>query len=212
MLVNIISIILSTLLSGISIFIAIRAYKQGTKQIEISNKQSLFKERTNAIIKLNALFDLYENNKDLLMDCDDIPNFPFHLLANTKMLESIIEVAYNPLESKEQNNFLSKMEDLRAFSLELSLLWDCEESTIASCFILEYVQILCALYKQQVYIFELEKREKLELSDFKKKTKDMANHVGLNQYISNMNNLYNQMKEKNVLNILQEKIKLKMEK
>ena len=47
---DIISIGLSALLSGLSIFIAIRAYKQGTKQIEISNKQSLFKERTNAFL------------------------------------------------------------------------------------------------------------------------------------------------------------------
>ena len=90
MLVNIISIILSTLLSGISIFIAIRAYKQGTKQIEISNKQSLFKERTNVFLQLNSLYEIYGQNKHLLDGSDSIPEFPFHMGNELFLIDGVI--------------------------------------------------------------------------------------------------------------------------
>lgn len=205
---NIISIILSTLLSSISIFIAIRAYKQGTKQIEISNKQSSFNERIKVFTQLTSLVDLYSNNSHLLNDCEDIPDFTFHMLAGNKMLESIIKVVYNPLDNVEQNNFLKKMEDLQELSLKISLLWECEESNIGSNFINAYIQVLVALYKQKVCIAKVEKTD-VDLYRFKEQIQAISKKTELRDYIKIIQAFYLQIKEKNVLNILKEQIRLK---
>ena len=212
MLVNIISIILSTLLSGISIFIAIRAYKQGTKQIEISNKQSLFKERTNVFLQLNSLYEIYGQNKYLLDGSDSIPEFSFHIFTSNKFLQDAMSVAYKPLNSEDQNVFLIKMEDLREVALKISLLWDGEESKSASDFVYGYVELLCALYRQCVYTDKLRKDKNIELSKAKKLITKAAQDVGLTNAIQLIAELHRKVKENNVVNILKDKIKLKMEK
>lgn len=209
MLVNIISIILSTLLSGLSIFVAVRAYKQGTKQIEISNKQSLFKERTNAYIQLNNLFYLYENNKFFLNKSEDMPELSLSLLTSNKMLERIVRTDYNPIENEEDNKFPIKMEELRAFSLQIALLWEGAESTIASCFILEYIQVLCSLHSRLVYLSAEKKYKQKELTESKQKFLEAFKQSSLKKDIAELNRLYFEMKEKKVLEVLKEQIRLK---
>ena len=206
---DIISIGLTALLSGLSIFIAIRAYKQGTKQIEISNKQSLFKERTNAFLQLNSLYEIYRQNNHLLDGSGSVPEVPFHMFTNNKFLEGAISVAYNPLSSKEQNIFLIKMEELREIALQVSLLWDVEQAKIASGFVYGYVELLCALYRQCICVDKLRKQKNINLTEAKQSIDESAQEGGLNDAIKLIAELYNRMKEKNVLNTLKEQIKLK---
>lgn len=206
---DIISIGLSALLSGLSIFIAIRAYKQGTKQIEISNKQSLFKERTNAFLQLNSLYEIYRQNNHLLDGSGSVPEVPFHMFTNNKFLEGAISVAYNPLSSKEQNIFLIKMEELREIALQVSLLWDVEQAKIASDFVYGYVELLCALYRQCICVDKLRKQKNINLTEAKQSIDESAQEGGLNDAIKLIAELYNRMKENNVLNTLKEQIKLK---
>lgn len=207
MVLEIVSITLSAFLSGVSIFIAIKAYRQGTKQIEISNKQSLFKERTKAFTLLNNLCEIYENNKHMIKDSAEIPDFIFCFLTGNKLLEDTAEIMFKPLNSKEQNYFLCKMEELRDIALQIELLWENEESKMASSFISQYVELLCNLYKQQVYVKKLEERK--DFVDFKTKTKKMANDIGLDKAIRIIEDVYKKIKEKDVLNKLKEQIKLK---
>lgn len=207
MVLEIVSITLSAFLSGVSIFIAIKAYKQGTKQIEISNKQSLFKERTKAFTLLNNLCEIYENNKHMIKDSAETPVFIFCFLTGNKFLEDTAEIMLKPLSSKEQNYFLCKMEELRDIALQIELLWGNEESKMASSFISQYVELLCNLYKQQVYVKQLEERK--DFVDFKTKTKKMANDIGLDKAIRIIEDVYKKIKEKDVLNKLKEQIKLK---
>ena len=207
---SIISIIINTVLSVLTITVAVIALFQTHKQVNISNKQSLFKERTNAFIQLSSLMEIYGGNKSFVDDSEEIPELTFHLLANNKMLESIVEVVYNPLKNKEQNNFLIKMEDLRALSTEVSLLWECEEAIVASQFILSYVQILLNLYRQAISISNFKKATtRLNLSEFKKVVKESAEKTGLNKATKDIALLHTQMIEKDVLNVLKEQIKLK---
>ena len=207
---SIISIIINTVLSVLTITVAVIALFQTHKQVNISNKQSLFKERTNAFIQLSSLMEIYGGNKSFVDDSEEIPELTFHLLANNKMLESIVEVVYNPLKNKEQNNFLIKMEDLRALSTEVSLLWECEEAIVASQFILSYVQILLNLYRQAISISNFKKATtRLNLSEFKKVVKESAEKTGLNKATKDIALLHSQMIEKDVLNVLKEQIKLK---
>ena len=206
---DIISIGLSALLSGLSIFIAIRAYKQGTKQIEISNKQSLFKERTNAFLQLNSLYEIYRQNNHLLDGSGSVPEVPFHMFTNNKFLEGAISVAYKPLSSKEQNIFLIKMEELREIALQVSLLWDVEQAKIASGFVYGYVELLCALYRQCICVDKLRKQKNINLTEAKQSIDESAQEGGLNDAIKLIAELYNRMKENNVLNTLKEQIKLK---
>lgn len=207
MVLEIVSIALSVFLSGVSIFIAIKAYKQGTKQIEISNKQSLFKERTKAFTLLNNLCEIYENNKHMIKDSAETPDFIFCFLTGNKFLEDTAEIMFKPLSSKEQNYFLCKMEELRDIALQIELLWGNEESKMASSFISQYVELLCNLYKQQVYVKKLEERK--DFVDFKTKTKKMTNDIGLDKAIRIIEDVYKKIKEKDVLNKLKEQIKLK---
>lgn len=207
---SIISIIINTVLSVLTITVAVIALFQTHKQVNISNKQSLFKERTNAFIQLSSLMEIYGGNKSFVDDSEEIPELTFHLLANNKMLESVVEVVYNPLKNKEQNNFLIKMEELRALSTEVSLLWECEEAIVASQFILSYVQILLNLYRQAISISNFKKATtRLNLSEFKKVVKESAEKTGLNKATKDIALLHSQMIEKDVLNVLKEQIKLK---
>lgn len=209
MVVEIISIILSVILSSMSIYIAVKAYKQGTRQIEISNKQSLFKERIRVFTLLNELYEGYELNRHLLKEAVEMPDFIFNLLTGNKFLKDTIELMEKPLSNKEQNYFLSKTEELRAISLEITFLWENMEATYASLFVLDYVDFLCVLYKQQVYLKTLESREKFKLTEFKSSMDSMANKTGLYKTMKSIDSLYNEIKEKKVLEKLKEQIKLK---
>ena len=206
---DIISIGLSALLSGLSIFIAIRAYKQGTKQIEISNKQSLFKERTKVFLQLNSLYEIYGQNNHLLDGSSRLPDFPFHVFTSNKFLKDATIAIYEPLKNEKHNEFLLKVEDLREIALQISLLWEGEESKLAKDFVYAYVQLLSSLYGQQIYINDLNNRENMELSEFKSRTEEMACEVGLNDAIKLIDEIYNQMKSKDIINTLKEQIKLK---
>ena len=113
------------------------------------------------------------------------------------------------LSSKEQNIFLIKMEELREIALQVSLLWDVEQAKIASDFVYGYVELLCALYRQCICVDKLRKQKNINLTEAKQSIDESAQEGGLNDAIKLIAELYNRMKENNVLNTLKEQIKLK---
>ncbi|MBQ4123402.1 hypothetical protein IJD44_06750, partial [bacterium] len=158
---------------------------------------------------LRNLFNLYEHNKENDKSVVEFPDFMFYLLAGNKFLEDTMEIMEKPLNSKEQNNFLGKMEDLMAIALQIELLWEVEESKIASSFVLKYTDLLCSLYKQNIYILKLKSRKECDLEEFKKLIFKKAKDIGLLKNIEEIRFFFNQIKEKKVLEKLKEQIKLK---
>ena len=203
------SIVINTILSTVTIIIAVRAFKQGNKQIEISNKQSLFKERLVFFNKFKVLYNTYKNNITSIDYLIEIPNYEFHLFANNIILEDVIEVVYKPLDSEKHNELLRKKEQLEEISLYLELLWNCEDGVIASNFVNAYIKLIMALYKQQIFINSINTREELELDEYHKKINENAKKLELDNLKSNIDFCYNQIKSRNVLNDLKEEIRLK---
>ena len=209
MIAEIISIILSSLLSLISVIIALKSYKQGNKQLEISNKQSIFNNRCKNFEILNSLYELYINNEKILKDSFDIPEFIFSILTNNDFLLSASDIINKPFGTNEQNTFLIKLDNLRVVALEISLLWDNKESKIASDFIYAYVMLLVSLYNQYLYVEKLKKKQFIELEEIKEKAKIISKNTKLDINITIIEEKCKEMIEKNVLQVLKDEIKLK---
>ena len=61
---NIITSIIVCIATVVSTVIAVIALVQTRKQIELSNKQNLFKDRIKSYLLIKALINLYKNNKE----------------------------------------------------------------------------------------------------------------------------------------------------
>ena len=89
---NIITSIIVCIATVLSVVIAVIALIQTKKQIEVSNKQNLFKARIKSYLLVKALINLYRNNREeiegekednIYFNCE----FLFYQMINNSYLE-----------------------------------------------------------------------------------------------------------------------------
>lgn len=213
-------IVINTLLTIVSLIIALVAIFQTKKQIELSNEQHLFDRRLEKYMLIKDLLSLFANNRELIVDKKDLArclDFQFSLLTNVSYLSDMIFAIKEPLNSDKQNIFLTKCEMLEKYAVEISLLWDNDIGQIFSEFVKTYKELLNKLYQQQVCINGLKKdREEqnyignsvIDLDTYEKKTLKNAKEIKLFETIQNLDDIYRRIINENLEEKLIDDLKL----
>lgn len=197
--------IISLILSLATITVAVLALFISIKQIKMSNKQSLFKERVQSFIKLNGMVELYGNERKHLDKAEEMPDFLFVLLTKNLILIEENFFVGKPLSKEEGDKFLREMENLRSVALEITLLWNTEDSKIASKFVYAYSELVMNLFKQHTVKQTLINRRGYSEEALKCLTQD----IKLSESISLIETIYLKLKSDKILDLMSEQIKLK---
>ena len=145
--------IINLILTGVTIAIAIIALLQSNKQISLSNKQCLFKDRARDYVKFNGLVQLYKNNKKIVEQfAITNPYFVFQILTKDEIFEDDNFFEGKPLSPKEQKVFFGLMDDLETLATEISLLWESNISDLAKKFVYAYFFLLESLFRHNISI------------------------------------------------------------
>lgn len=203
-----------TWLSVITILIALFAIFQTKKQIKLSNKHQLFERRIDKYSLICDLFHMYLENRLHIINDDnlcEVVDLPFSWLTNNAYLAEMNSVIGHPLEQSEQNVFLIKCEKLEKFSSEISIIFKGKEAELSSRFVRQYSDLLRSMYKQQIALDLLNKRnvqEVMPLDVFKKLAKDYSEKVKLNDNLQRIDKTFEEMTKCNVLNKILNQVKL----
>ena len=208
--------VINTVVSVVSIFIALLALFQTKKQISLSNKQQLFDRRLTCYIEFNTIYTLYTKNKLYLENNDtfcSVNDLIFSWLTNCANLEEMVLAVRNPLHNEEQKLFLTKYEQLKNLSIEISMVFDDEIATISEEFISSFAELLKTMYQQQVYISKLREQEDkdktpLYLEDYEQKCKEMATRLGLFELRDKLEHLNDEIGREKVLDEIKNSLRL----
>lgn len=212
--VEIVSIIVSAILSIVSIGIAISALYQTKKQIELSNKHKLFDRRLENYLLFVDLLDLYSKSKDKLKSSDDLPQ---SVIIELKLLTNSV----NFVDSFDEKNrskinyelLKANCNMLKKHSEEASVIWHNEDGNLTSKFIELYANLLIKLMQQDFCIDtyskipETTKSITADIQD--KKLEEYAESNGLFTAIEQINALYNQIEKLSIKQKLKKTINLK---
>ena len=155
--INIITSIITCLATITSSVLAVVAIFQTKKQIELSNKQNLFKDRVTGYLILKGLINLYNENRkqieeekkeEIYFNCE----FLFYEMINNSYLEPMGEVMKSPLHNPEQKEFLKLLEDLRNNAEKMEFIFEGEVAIKIKEFMLAYAELLMELYKYRILI------------------------------------------------------------
>ena len=152
--------IISLILSIVTIITAVIAVLLSTKQIKLSNKQSLFDRRLKIYIAVKDLINLCNENRHMCEKyLDDMSNGPvidmdtlFFWMTNNQMLESCQKLGRNLLKNDEQNVFMHKLAELNSMSEEAKLIFRKKTDNLLSDFILNYKIMLLGMYQYIIFI------------------------------------------------------------
>ena len=199
---------MESVLTIVSVIIALCALWQTHKQIKLSNKHQLFDRRLEKYLFIKRLCSVYSGAKGALDNetVINMPLFSFGFLTNTSGLEDVYTVIETPLNEAEQTLFLKKIEYLQSISEESRMIWTGKEAETVSNFILYYSELLIKLYQQEVAYDTLkDKSVNFNTSDdfIKSQLKETAKKTKLLETIDELNDLYNEIESKELL----EKIK-----
>ena len=180
---NIITSIIVCIATVFSVVIAVIALIQTKKQIEVSNKQNLFKARIKSYLLVKALINLYINNREeiegekednIYFNCE----FLFYQMINNSYLENMGSVMQFPLHNPEQKEFLKSLEELRNNAEKMRFLFKGEIGVDTKKFILAYAQFLMSLYQYKILINSMDDYAKTyPYVDINKAVEDMKEKV-----------------------------------
>lgn len=208
--------IISTVVSVVSILIALLALFQTKQQLSLSNKQQLFERRLARYLELNTIYSLYTANKVYLKDANTFyhtNDLIFSWLTNCSDLEGMTLAVSNPLHQEEQKILLTKYEQLKNSAIEISMIFDGCIAKIAEDFISSFADLLKAMYQQQVYISKLKDqgeadRIPLFLEDYEYKCKKMAESLGLFEVRDKLEHLNDELVRKRVIEEMKNSLRL----
>ena len=177
--INIITSIITCLATITSSVLAVVAIFQTKKQIELSNKQNLFKDRVTGYLILKGLINLYNENRkqieeekkeEIYFNCE----FLFYEMINNSYLEPMGEVMKSPLHNPEQKEFLKLLEDLRNNAEKMEFIFEGEVAIKIKEFMLAYAELLMELYKYRILIDKMSEYAKsYPVVDINKAAEDM---------------------------------------
>lgn len=169
--------IINTIVSALTAIIAVVSIFLTSHQIKRTNKQSLFDRRLSSFLKFKQYYSLYIEYKKYLEEDDTFSStidLVFSWLTNCSDLEEMCLAMNKPLSGPEQKLFLTKIEQLRNLSAEISMIFDNPKAKIASEFVSEYSDLLQGMYRQQVYVTDSKKSGTKDLNSARKDYKEMA--------------------------------------
>lgn len=125
-------------------------------QIKISNRQQLVGRRIRLWGKAYGLTKLCKDNRSLLEERQDIPEFAndivFNYMTNNSLLHDIGSTIKHVLEPEWQNRLLIKVEELKEMAFEAELLFWGRPAKVLGAFITDYASLLMSMYKYQIVL------------------------------------------------------------
>lgn len=215
--INIITSIITCLATITSSVLAVVAIFQTKKQIELSNKQNLFKDRVKGYLILKGLINLYNENRNqieeekkegIYFNCE----FLFYEMINNSYLEPMGEVMKSPLHNPEQKEFLKLLEDLRNNAEKMEFIFEGEVAIKIKEFMLAYAELLMELYKYRILIDKMREYAKsYPVVDINKAAEDMKEIDYRNRLFNCFENIKNKfvMLENIDMKVITEQIKIK---
>ena len=215
--INIITSIITCLATITSSVLAVVAIFQTKKQIELSNKQNLFKDRVTGYLILKGLINLYNENRkqieeekkeEIYFNCE----FLFYEMINNSYLEPMGEVMKSPLHNPEQKEFLKLLEDLRNNAEKMEFIFEGEVAIKIKEFMLAYAELLMELYKYRILIDKMREYAKsYPVVDINKAAEDMKEIDYRNRLFNCFENIKNKfvMLENIDMKVITEQIKIK---
>lgn len=215
--INIITSIITCLATITSSVLAVVAIFQTKKQIELSNKQNLFKDRVTGYLILKGLINLYNENRkqieeekkeEIYFNCE----FLFYEMINNSYLEPMGEVMKYPLHNPEQKEFLKLLEDLRNNAEKMEFIFEGEVAIKIKEFMLAYAELLMELYKYRILIDKMSEYAKsYPVVDINKAAEDMKEIDYRNRLFNCFENIKNKfvMLENIDMKVITEQIKIK---
>lgn len=215
--INIITSIITCLATITSSVLAVVAIFQTKKQIELSNKQNLFKDRVTGYLILKGLINLYNENRkqieeekkeEIYFNCE----FLFYEMINNSYLEPMGEVMKSPLHNPEQKEFLKLLEDLRNNAEKMEFIFEGEVAIKIKEFMLAYAELLMELYKYRILIDKMSEYAKsYPVVDISKAAEDMKEIDYRNRLFNCFENIKNKfvMLENIDMKVITEQIKIK---
>lgn len=215
--INIITSIITCLATITSSVLAVVAIFQTKKQIELSNKQNLFKDRVTGYLILKGLINLYNENRkqieeekkeEIYFNCEIL----FYEMINNSYLEPMGEVMKSPLHNPEQKEFLKLLEDLRNNAEKMEFIFEGEVAIKIKEFMLAYAELLMELYKYRILIDKMSEYAKsYPVVDINKAAEDMKEIDYRNRLFNCFENIKNKfvMLENIDMKVITEQIKIK---
>ena len=194
-----------------------------TKQTKISNKQFLFDKMLTNYKSIKELFTLYEEHKNILKSwCIEPKNFSivantsfdFTFLTNSGRWESMVEVFKDYKDNDKKRNYLLKKEEFRDFILENSFLWKFKGAEKIVNFLENYLSLLDALYKIEVYYQSLKEHNdnsigRLSSEEFSNRIIKFIEEKKIKQIVETLDVLYKEIKSDNLILKMEKEINLK---
>lgn len=211
--VEIISIIVSAILSIVSIGIAINASCQTKKQIELSNKHKLFDRRLEKYTLFLKLLENYDKQKEHLINRDYLldPLILLSNLMNAHYYDGLIEYASDGTPSIKYERFNSKYESLILKAKEIDILWQSDDGKIVGRFVELYAKVVYCLYLQSGYMYNLLALNNLNIRERSKISNELENcaqESGLVKAIEDLGKIYSYIVENKIDEKLKSTIKL----
>lgn len=208
-------------LSIATAFIAIVAILLSYIQIRLSNKHHLFDERIENFITATGLIKLYQDNKNHLKDWEKEDGFidvEFHFgyMTNNSYLVQDINLIRNPLQNPYQKEFLVKLEDIKNVATKSEFLFKGKNGILLKDFIFCYQELLFTMYQYgqiEIKIREINDEESkktgkaLTIKEAQKRIGEERYRPMLRNAIKNLEQAYDQLVEKNVIEKIRKKTK-----
>ena len=151
----------TVLSSCVSAAAAVVALFLSGRQIRLSNKQALFDRRISIWLVTKGLLELYRKSEHNLATRNEGPQFAldqdYAWLTNNTFLCEVGPAANHPLEAEYQKLLLIKLEELKRLALEARLVFKGSPSEAISGFLLDYQELLFAIYRYQILIVNVKK-------------------------------------------------------
>lgn len=204
----------NNIFSIITAIIAIIALWQTHRQITISNKHHLFDKRIDRFITVNGLMSLFKESKHLMVieDYDQFIDLTvlFHSLTNNIYLKDIGTIIDNTNEESIRQNFLVKLEEMKKLSIEIKFLFHGDKINIIKDFVYEYQELLRTIYKEQIILNKILKKNSENPTEFIKLQKEFGERKfreDLYAEYEKIKALYDVIIEKNIMNNIENQIK-----
>ena len=199
----------------ITAIIAVIALWQTHRQITISNKHQLFDKRVDRFITINGLISLFKESKHL-MDKEDYDHFIdvtvlFHSLTNNIYLKDIGTIIDNVEQEDIRQNFLIKLEEIKKLSIEMKFLFNGDFINLIKKFVYEYQELLRLMYKEKIILNRILEKNSKNSTEFIKLQKEFGERKfreDLYTEYDKIKQLYEAIIEKNIINNIENQIKL----
>lgn len=196
-----------------AVFAAVAAC-QTRKQIELSNRQSLFDKRIERWIKAEGLLALFEKNRDLIAVGDDPvleADLLFIWLTNNAWLEDSASALKNIEDTSDKKQLLTRLEEIDALAKEIALLFDGTTGTRLQVFVADYANLLRHFYEYHLITLKLhEDAERFHhtLEEARKSIGELKYHNRLNETISTVEVSYDAFIQSGGRTAIEEQIKI----